>query len=160
MASKAGLTLDNELSFPLYAAAKEMTRRYAPHLERLDLTYTQYLAMLALWQHGQLTVSGLGELMRLDSGTLTPLLKKLEAKGYVVRTRSLEDERRVSVALTEQGAKLKQAAAKAQASIQAELDMDEEDAKLLRMTLNWLLGQLEETDPRGGGRLQAEGAGE
>ena len=160
MASKAGLTLDNELSFPLYAAAKEMTRRYAPHLERLDLTYTQYLAMLALWQHGQLTVSGLGELMHLDSGTLTPLLKKLEAKGYVVRTRSLEDERRVSVALTEQGAKLKQAAAKAQASIQAELDMDEEDAKLLRMTLNWLLGQLEETDPRGGGRLQAEGAGE
>ena len=98
--------------------------------------------------------------MRLDSGTLTPLLKKLEAKGYVVRTRSLEDERRVSVALTEQGAKLKQAAAKAQASIQAELDMDEEDAKLLRMTLNWLLGQLGETDPRGGGRLQAEGAGE
>ena len=103
MASKAGLTLDNELSFPLYAAAKEMTRRYAPHLERLDLTYTQYLAMLALWQHGQLTVSGLGELMRLDSGTLTPLLKKLEAKGYVVRTRSDQDKRVVYLTLTERG---------------------------------------------------------
>ncbi|MGN0038817.1 MAG: MarR family winged helix-turn-helix transcriptional regulator [Coriobacteriales bacterium] len=160
MASKAALTLDNELSFPLYAAAKEMTRRYNPHLEKLDLTYTQYLAMLALWQHGQLTVSGLGELMHLDSGTLTPLLKKLEAKGYVVRTRSLEDERRVSVALTDEGARLKQAAGKVHASMKAELDMDEEDVKLLRMTLNWLLGKLEETDPRRAPAPQEGEAGE
>ena len=148
MASKKSLTLGAEISFPLYAAAKEMTRRYNPYLEKIDLTYTQYLAMLALWEHGELSVSGMGDLLKLDSGTLTPLLKKLEAKGYVVRQRSADDERRVCVVLTPQGSKLQTAARRAHAAMEAELAFDDDDARLLRMTLNWLLGQLEETDPR------------
>ena len=148
MASKKSLTLGAEISFPLYAAAKEMTRRYNPYLEKLDLTYTQYLAMLALWEHGELSVSGMGDLLKLDSGMHTPLLKKLEAKGYVVRQRSADDERRVCVALTPQGSKLQTAARRAHAAMEAELAFDDDDARLLRMTLNWLLGQLEETDPR------------
>ena len=90
----------------------------------------------------------MGDLLKLDSGTLTPLLKKLEAKGYVVRQRSADDERRVCVALTPQGSKLQTAARRAHAAMEAELAFDDDDARLLRMTLNWLLGQLEETDPR------------
>ena len=148
MASKKSLTLGAEISFPLYAAAKEMTRRYNPYLEKLDLTNTQYLAKLALWEHGELSVSGMGDLLKLDSGTLTPLLKKLEAKGYVVRQRSADDERRVCVALTPQGSKLQTAARRAHAAMEAELAFDDDDARLLRMTLNWRRGQREETDPR------------
>ena len=142
------LKLENQLCFPLYAASKEITRRYAPYLEPLDLTYTQYIVMLVLWEEKKCNVSELGKKLFLDSGTLTPLLKKLEAKGYVVRQRSADDERRVCVALTPQGSKLQTAARRAHAAMEAELAFDDDDARLLRMTLNWLLGQLEETDPR------------
>lgn len=138
------LKLENEISFPLYAASKEIIRRYKPYLDELDLTYTQYLVMLVLWEHGELIVNQVGELLYLDSGTLTPLLKKLEAKGYVTRTRSSIDERRVSVSVTDAGKRLRNAAVKVPAAVKQELEFDAEDERLLSMTFNWLLGRLDE----------------
>ena len=106
----ASLLLKNQLCFPLYACAKELVRRYKPFLDPLDLTYTQYLSMLALWEHRELPVGKLGELLYLDSGTLTPLLKKLEQKGLVTRRRSMRDERVLTVALTDAGRSLRERA--------------------------------------------------
>lgn len=97
------LKLSNQLCFPLYTISKEITRRYTPLLEPLNLTYPQYLVMLVLWEFGELSVSEIGEKLHLDSGTLTPLLKRLQTKGLVERTRSQKDERSVTISLTEQG---------------------------------------------------------
>ena len=104
------LKLENQVCFPLYAAAREMIRRYKPSLDALDLTYTQYIAMMVLWEEGAVTVKALGAKLYLDSGTLTPLLKKLEAKGLVTRARSLEDERNLIVSLTPEGLALRERA--------------------------------------------------
>ncbi|MFE3546284.1 MarR family winged helix-turn-helix transcriptional regulator [Nocardia sp. NPDC059177] len=98
-----GLTLDEQLCFPLYAASRAMTAVYRPKLERLGLTYPQYLVMLALWEHDGRSVGELGKALELDSGTLSPLLKRLEATGFVRRRRAAEDERRVDIVLTEHG---------------------------------------------------------
>ncbi len=105
------LLLDNQLCFALYSASLAMTRIYKPLLESLGLTYPQYLAMLALWEHDGLMVSELGERLCLDSGTLTPLLKRMEAGGLVTRIRDVADERRVHIRLTAAGRKLKTRAA-------------------------------------------------
>ncbi len=101
------LKLKNQLCFPLYAASKEIVRRYKPHLDEIDLTYTQYIAMMVLWEKKQVTVKELGEMLFLDSGTLTPLLKKLEAKGMLHRERSKEDERVLVVTITPEGEALR-----------------------------------------------------
>ena len=106
------LRLDNQLCFALYSASLAMTKLYKPLLDELGLTYPQYLAMLALWEEDGLTVSQLGERLRLDSGTLTPLLKRLEAQGLVSRLRAVEDERRVHLMLTPTGRKLRTRAEK------------------------------------------------
>ncbi len=87
------LKLENQLCFPLYACSKEVIRRYKPYLDKLDLTYTQYIAMMVMWEKKEVTVKELGKCLYLDSGTLTPVLKKLEEKNYVVRNRSQVDER-------------------------------------------------------------------
>jgi DNA-binding MarR family transcriptional regulator len=105
------LMLDNQLCFALYSTSLAMTKLYKPLLETLGLTYPQYLVMLVLWERDGLTVSALGERLYLDSGTLTPLLKRIEAAGWLVRQRSQEDERRVEVRLTEAGRTLKAQAA-------------------------------------------------
>lgn len=105
------LKLEKQLCFPLYATAKEVVRKYKPYLDKLDLTYTQYIAMQVLWEKEQLNVKELGSILYLDSGTLTPLLKKLEAKGYVTRERSHEDERNLIICITEKGEALKEKAA-------------------------------------------------
>ena len=105
------LKLDNQLCFAVYSASLAMTRLYKPVLEKLQLTYPQYLVMLALWEQDGPTVSALGERLSLDSGTLTPLLKRLEANGYVARVRDVADERRVHITLTAAGRKLKARAA-------------------------------------------------
>ncbi len=105
------LRLDQQLCFPLYAASNLMTRLYRPLLDELGLTYPQYLAMLALWEASPCTVSALGERLLLDSGTLTPLLKRLEAAGLVRRIRDTADERRVLVSLTADGLALQNRAA-------------------------------------------------
>lgn len=106
------LRLDNQLCFALYSASLAMTKLYKPMLDELGLTYPQYLAMLALWEEDGLTVSQLGERLRLDSGTLTPLLKRLEAQGLVSRLRAVEDERRVHLMLTSAGRRLRARAEK------------------------------------------------
>lgn len=104
------LKLENQLCFPLYAASREVIKRYRPLLDELDLTYTQYVAMMVFWQEKAINVKALGEKLFLDSGTLTPVLKSLEKKGYVCRRRSFEDERVLSVEITEDGEKLKEKA--------------------------------------------------
>ena len=106
------LQLDHQLCFALYSASLAMTRLYKPLLDELGLTYPQYLAMLVLWEQDGLMVSELGQRLYLDSGTLTPLLKRLETSGYISRIRALEDERRVYITLTAAGRKLKTHAAK------------------------------------------------
>lgn len=107
----AMLLLDNQLCFALYSTSLAMTKLYKPLLDELGLTYPQYLAMLVLWEKDSLTVSELGERLFLDSGTLTPLLKRLETSGLVSRLRDAEDERRVHITLTAAGRKLKSRAA-------------------------------------------------
>ena len=113
----AMLQLDNQLCFALYSASLAMTKVYKPLLDELALTYPQYLAMLVLWERDGLMVSELGERLYLDSGTLTPLLKRLEASGLIKRIRAVEDERRVHITLTAEGQKLKDKAAKIPACI-------------------------------------------
>ncbi|MBQ8002951.1 MAG: MarR family transcriptional regulator [Clostridia bacterium] len=104
------LKLENQLCFPLYAASKEVIRRYRPYLDALDLTYTQYIAMMVLWEKRSINVKELGSLLYLDSGTLTPMLKSMEAKNLINRTRSKNDERVVLVTITTKGENLKKAA--------------------------------------------------
>jgi len=105
------LRLDNQLCFALYSASLAMSKTYKPHLDALGLTYPQYLVMLVLWEQDGLTVSEVGERLYLDSGTLTPLLKRLETAGYLSRLRDVADERRVRVQLTAAGRRLKTRAA-------------------------------------------------
>ena len=104
------LKLENQLCFPLYAAAREVVKQYRPYLDELDITYTQYITMMVMWEEKEITVKALGEKLFLDSGTMTPVLKSLEAKGYVTRKRSTTDERSVSVFLTDSGEVLKEKA--------------------------------------------------
>ena len=108
------LKLENQLCFPLYVTSKEIVNAHRPYLEPLDLTYTQYIVMMALWEYKDMAVKELGHLLMLDSGTLTPLLKKLEAKGYLSRKRSKKDERVVMVILTAEGKALRERAMKVQ----------------------------------------------
>ena len=98
------LKLENQLCFPLYVCSKETIRLYKRFLDPLDLTYTQYIAMMVMWEHKSLTVKEMGKILLLDSGTLTPVLKKLESKGYLSRKRSKDDERTVMISITEKGA--------------------------------------------------------
>ena len=101
------LKLENQLCFPLYVASKEVIKKYRPLLEGLDLTYTQYITMMVLWEKKELNVKALGNILLLDSGTLTPLLRKLETKGYINRIRNEEDERNLIITITEKGEELK-----------------------------------------------------
>jgi len=112
LSSDQALQLDHQLCFALYSASLAMTKLYKPLLEELGLTYPQYLAMLVLWEHDGVTVSELGERLHLDSGTLTPLLKRLESAELVTRLRDVQDERRVLIRLTAAGRKLKSRAAR------------------------------------------------
>ena len=104
------LKLENQLCFPLYAAAREIVKKYRPYLEAIDLTYTQYITMMVMWEHREITVKALGEKLFLDSGTVSPVIKSLEAKGFVRRRRDPVDERSVTVFITEQGEKLRDSA--------------------------------------------------
>ncbi len=125
------LLLENQLCFPLYAAAKAVLGRYKPLLDAVGLTYTQYIAMMAMWEHQHLTVSQLGERLYLDSGTLTPLLRRLEHRGLIRRERSAQDERRVLVTLTPEGEALKEKALKIPGQISRCLNLDGEEAAAL-----------------------------
>jgi DNA-binding MarR family transcriptional regulator len=129
------LKLENQLCFPLYACAKEIVRRYTPFLEELDLTYTQYLTMMVLWEKKELNVKELGDRLYLDSGTLTPLLKKLEAKGYITRARSKEDERSLKVTITKNGEDLKAVAMTIPQKMMGTVPLKQEDATQLYVLL-------------------------
>jgi len=136
------LLLDRQLCFPLYAASRAVTAQYAPLLAELGLTYPQYLVMLVLWEQSPVSVGELGERLRLDSGTLSPLLKRLQAAGLVDRRRDSADERRVLVALTEPGAQLRERAAHIPAALAASLGLDEGTFRQLREQLSELLCRL------------------
>ena len=142
----AGLRLGNQLCFPLYAASREIIRHYRPHLEALDLTYTQYITMMVLWEEGELSVKQLGKRLYLDSGTLTPLLKSLQAKGYVTRKRSEADERVLMVRLTEAGLALREKAVAVPEGMRACVALSEEEAALLYKLLYKLLSNPESND--------------
>ena len=137
------LKLENQLCFPLYAASREIIKLYKPYLDELDLTYTQYITMLLLWEHHTLTVKEMGALLYLDSGTLTPLLKKLEAKGYLTRVRSTEDERSVVVSLTDMGEALKEQAKHIPGQLAACVKLTREEAAQLHRLLYRILGTLD-----------------
>lgn len=122
------LKLENQLCFPLYACSKEVVRRYKPFLDEIDLTYTQYIVMLVMWEKSKITVKELGECLYLDSGTLTPVLKKLEAKGYVSRSRSKEDERNLDVSLTSQGKQIREEAVDIPSKVGSCIDLSPEEA--------------------------------
>ena len=104
------LKLEYQLCFPLYATAKEIIRKYKPFLEELDLTYTQYITMMVMWERKSINVKTLGECLYLDSGTMTPVLKKLEIKGYIQREKSSDDERVLNIILTKKGMQLQEKA--------------------------------------------------
>ncbi len=140
------LRLENQLCFPLYAASREIIKRYRPHLEALDLTYTQYITMMVLWAEGEISVKGLGNRLYLDSGTLTPLLKALEQKGYVNRFRSKEDERVLLVRLTDRGRALEEKALAVPAAMQTCVPFSPEEAAELHRLLYKLLAPDRETD--------------
>ncbi len=136
------LKLDNQLCFPLYACSKEVVHRYAPLLEPLNLTYTQYICMMVLWEEGETSVHALGERLFLDSGTLTPLLKKLEAKGYVERIRSETDARVLMVRLTFTGHALKQHARYVPVQMGACIGLSLEEAAELDRLLHKVLDSI------------------
>lgn len=137
------LKLENQLCFPLYAAAKETVKLYRPLLEKLNLTYTQYIAMLVFWEHKKMNVKELGEKLYLDSGTLTPVLKSLEAKGYVRRYRSTEDERVPLVEVTEAGKALREEALSVPAQMACHVVLDREERRTLYKLLYKLLSAVE-----------------
>ena len=125
------LKLENQLSFPLYACSREVVKKYRPYLDELNLTYTQYITMMVIWDKRKINVKELGEILYLDSGTLTPVLKSLEAKGFVSRHRSEEDERVLIVELTPQGDKLKERAVKVPENMSKCVNITEEEASKL-----------------------------
>lgn len=137
------LKLENQICFPLYACSKEVVRQYKPYLDELDLTYTQYITMLVMWEHKELNVKEIGSYLYLDSGTLTPLLKKLEDKGYITRTRSKADERNLAVALTEEGLALREKAVSIPEKLSSCIKFEPDDSIQLYNLLYKLLGQLE-----------------
>ncbi len=135
----AGIRLDNQLCFPLYVCSKEIVRKYKPFLDELNLTYTQYIAMMVLWEKKEVTVTELGNRLYLDSGTLTPLLKKLEQKGYVTRKRMESDERNVCISITAKGDELKEEAVKIPKKIRCCMTLDDNEAKVLYSILHKVL---------------------
>ena len=137
------LKLENQMCFPLYVCAKEVVKRYKPYLDEIDLTYTQYITMMVFWEHKEMNVKELGAYLFLDSGTLTPVLKKLEQKGYITRKRSETDERVLNVAITQAGEALKEKAVEIPAKVGGCVKLDEAEAMQLYVLLRKLLGTFE-----------------
>lgn len=136
------LKLENQLCFPLYACAKEVVRRYKPFLDELELTYTQYIALMIIWEHRQINVKQLGEYLYLDSGTLTPLLKKLEKRGLILRERSKEDERNLLVTVTAEGLALRDKAIEVPIKMAQCMNLQMDEIKTLYRILYKILEQI------------------
>ena len=139
------LYLENQLCFPLYACAKEVTRQYRPFLDRYGLTYTQYIALLALWEYGPMHLDELGEKLMLDSGTLTPLLKKLEEKGYLIREKDPEDKRNLILSVSEKGFALREEALAIPGQIGSCLHLSKEEALTLYHLLYKTINNMKES---------------
>jgi DNA-binding MarR family transcriptional regulator len=136
------LKLSNQLCFPLYALSRKITSHYLPLLEKIGLTYPQYLVMMVLWEENGLSVKELGHKLMLDSGTLSPLLKKLEDREILVRTRLKEDERVVIISLTETGEKLKEKASEIPEQIKSSLDLSDKELREMRTLAAGLLDKI------------------
>ena len=140
------LLLDSQVCFPLYALSRQVTAQYRPFLEKLDLTYPQYLVLLLLWESDNRTVGEIGERLLLDSGTLTPLLKRMEQKGLLTRNRNPDDERQVTLLLTESGRTMQNQAMEIPDQLQESLHLDTQQLVALRDQLQTILHQLTSTD--------------
>ncbi|ATH95258.1 MarR family winged helix-turn-helix transcriptional regulator [Bacillus glycinifermentans] len=136
------MKLDRQLCFLLYASSREMTKLYKPLLDELNITYPQYLALLLLWEHEILSVKKMGELLYLDSGTLTPMLKRMEQRGLITRERSPEDERSVIVKLTSSGAEMKERASCIPQTMLAQTNLPAEELERLTHVLGSLLASM------------------
>lgn len=136
------LKLDNQLCFPLYAATRQLTKLYRPLLEKFEVTYPQYLVLLVLFETDTITVKALGNRLFLDSGTLTPMLKRMEERGLVKRTRSLTDERVVEVSLTEKGKAIETEVEEVPVSFTKEINLEEAEYFELKRILSKILDQV------------------
>ncbi|TXK84491.1 MarR family winged helix-turn-helix transcriptional regulator [Paenibacillus sp. N3.4] len=144
MEPKDALKLENQICFAVYACSREMTKLYRPILEQIGLTYTQYVTMLALWEKDSVTVTEIGNRLYLDSGTLTPLLKKLESMALLTRTRDRSDERSVVITLTDKGRALRETAQDIPNQLSNQVDMDPEEAVKLREQVMELLHKVQQ----------------
>lgn len=135
------LKLENQLCFPLYSASREVVKKYHPYLTEIGLTYTQYITMMVMWEEKQISVKELGGKLFLDSGTMTPVLKSLEQKGFVLRNRSEQDERSVLVKITESGENLKESAREIPLKVAGCVGLEVEEAKELYKLLYKILGR-------------------
>lgn len=135
----APLSLKHQLCFPIYLCAKEIIRNYAPMLEKIDLTYTQYIVMMYFWEKGKSNVKEIGNTLLLDSSTLTPLLKKLEAKGFITRVRSSDDERNLEINITPKGLALRDQALPIPAQMCQCINLSPEEAMTLHKLINKVL---------------------
>jgi DNA-binding MarR family transcriptional regulator len=138
------LKLENQLCFPLYACSKEIVRSYKPFLDKIDLTYTQYITMMVLWEKKKVNVKTLGKCLFLDSGTLTPVLKKLESKGFINRERNAADERNLEVTITPAGEKLRDEALFIPENIGSCVRLTSDEAKELYRLLYNVIGNIRE----------------
>ncbi len=137
------LRLENQLCFPLYAASREIIRRYKPLLDEIELTYTQYIAMLVIWEHRTISVKDMGARLYLDSGTLTPVLKKLEQKGLIVRRRDSGDERILNITVTDKGMALRDKAVNVPEKMACSVKLTPEEAVSFCTILHKLLSDAE-----------------
>ncbi|MBR2133785.1 MAG: MarR family transcriptional regulator [Eubacterium sp.] len=138
------LKLENQLCFPLYACSKGIIKKYKPFLDEIDLTYTQYITMMVMWEMKEVNVTELGKKLYLDSGTLTPVLKKLEAKGFIKRERSSDDERILNVTITKKGESLKDEAVKIPQQMMGCVKLSAEEASVLYKILYKVIGSFDE----------------
>jgi len=136
------LKLINQLCFPLYACSRQLVKKYKPYLNEIGLTYTQYIVLLVLWETSPITVKALGDMLYLDSGTLTPLLKRLEADGIITRARSKDDERNLVVTLTKKGEEIKHQAKDIPYKIKSCINLSDEDHKTFYRIINNVLKEI------------------
>lgn len=146
MTTTPELLIDNQLCFTIYACSREITKLYQPYLDKIGLTYSQYLVMLVLWERQECTVKEIGEALFLDSGTLTPLLKRLQAAGLILRERSVQDERKVLISLTEQGWALQSEAASIPGKMMEETRMSSVESVELLEQFKSLLKRVHEVN--------------
>lgn len=135
------LKLDNQLCFPIYVASREIIQSYNQYFGELDITYPQYLVLMVLWEEGEMTVNNIGKRLHLDSGTLTPLLKRMETKDLIIRNRCKTDERTVKINLTDKGKQLREKAVKIPSELAKDITLTREEAETLKRLIYKLINK-------------------